>query len=143
MYWVGGDYYSRYESIKRRKFFGCKGPKLHYVKYGGLNTLHLRPNMRRAQNHIAHVVDDQGVRYMDIEDIEGIIVNYFTKLFLASSSLSMLDVLYCIKRYVYDDMNNALYKPYYKLEVKLAVKQMHPHKALGLDGMNPCFFSKF
>jgi len=34
-------------------------------------------------------------------------------------------------------------QPYTKLEVKLALKQMHPHKAPCRDGLNPYFFQKF
>ena len=38
------------------------------------------------------------------------------------------------------DMNVDLSKPFVAKEVEDALKQMHPSKAPGLDGMSPIFF---
>jgi len=40
-------------------------------------------------------------------------------------------------------MNEGLCAPYTRREVEVALKQMHPHKAPGPDGMNPFFYHKF
>lgn len=41
------------------------------------------------------------------------------------------------------EMNVDLIKPYTCVEVNEALKQMHPIKALGLDGMFSNFYQKF
>ena len=40
-------------------------------------------------------------------------------------------------------MNKNLIKDFTAKEVKSALQQMHPTKALGLDGMSAIFFQKF
>jgi len=40
------------------------------------------------------------------------------------------------------EANSKLCMPYTREKVDRALAQMHPHKAPGLDGMNPFFFQK-
>ena len=47
----------------------------------------------------------------------------------------MENVLSSVARVVTDGMNETLTQPYTKDEVRKALFQMHPSKALGLDGM--------
>ena len=42
-----------------------------------------------------------------------------------------------------DSMNVALSKPFVREEVEVAIKQMVPLKASGLDGMPPIFYQNF
>jgi len=69
--------------------------------------------------------------------------NFFGNLFMSSSPLEMSNVLECIMLRVNEDMNNFLCTPYTRERVDKALKQMHPHKASGPDGMNPFFYQKF
>jgi len=47
----------------------------------------------------------------------------------------------CVTPCVIDKIKEALCKPYSKLEVETAPNQMRPHKAPGLEGLNPFFSS--
>ena len=53
------------------------------------------------------------------------------------SSLRVID------RRVSDDTNDVLLKEFRVEEVRRALKQMHPTKSLGPDGMSPIFFQKY
>jgi len=55
----------------------------------------------------------------------------------------MEDVFDCVPLCVTEAMSNVLCAPYTREELDTALHQMHPHKAPGLDGMNPLFCQKF
>ena len=48
-----------------------------------------------------------------------------------------------LDRRVTEEMAQSLTQGYLEVEVKTALFQMHPSKALGYDGMSPFFFQKF
>ena len=48
-----------------------------------------------------------------------------------------------LDRRVTEEMAQSLTQGYLEVEVKTALFQMHPSKALGHDGMSPFFFQKF
>jgi len=52
----------------------------------------------------------------------------------------MGEVLECVEPRVIEEMNDVLCTPYFREEVETTLKQMHPHKAPGPDGMNPFFY---
>lgn len=74
-----------------------------------------------------------------MEIIRGYYVQIFTK-DPDGDDTSALDALECK---VTAEMNEALTKTYKIEEVLKAIKQMHPAKAPGPDGMTPLFFQKF
>ena len=53
------------------------------------------------------------------------------------------EVMEAMDRKVTDEMAQSLTQAYLEVEVKTALFQMHPSKALGHDGMSPFFFQKF
>ena len=71
------------------------------------------------------------------------LINYYQELFTSSNPISHGAALECIPRVITDHMNAALAAPFQVEEVKEALKQMAPLKALGPDGMPPLFYQHF
>jgi len=81
-----------------------------------------------------------GSMCLDLDDLEILITDYFSKLF-KSSNISFLDeVIGKVPAMVSEDMNEKLCFPYSAEEVEKTLKQMHPSKAPGLDELNPFFY---
>ena len=69
-------------------------------------------------------------------------MSYFTKLFRCTGVGNFDSTLCHIMPKVSEEMNIALECPFMDEEIKCAVFQMHPTKALGPDGMSPGFYQK-
>lgn len=74
------------------------------------------------------------------EDIQGVFVGYFSKLFTTKGNLDMEEVLRVVSCKATDDMQNELAQLFMEEEVTKALFQMHPCKAPGPDGMSAIFF---
>ena len=72
--------------------------------------------------------------------IEDIAFNYYSSLFKSSNPTAFTELLDAIQHKVSLAMNQNLIKDFTPIEVKVALKQMYPLKALGPDGMPPLFF---
>ena len=75
--------------------------------------------------------------------IEEVAVAYFEKLFTSSKPEEFSEILHAVQPKVTTDMNVEQTRVYMAQEVRLALKQMYPLKAPGLDGMPPFFFKHF
>lgn len=69
--------------------------------------------------------------------------SYFKSLFDTRGELDMQQVIYVVNPKVTAEMNAMLTEPYTTAEVVAALKQMHPTKAPGLDGMPTLFYKKY
>ena len=87
--------------------------------------------------------DNSGMWCKDTGEIAGIAEEYYKSLFTTSNNLNMDDVLASVDRVVTGEMVRNLVRPYTVEEVRIALFQMHPSKAPGLDGMSPFFFQRF
>ena len=99
--------------------------------------------MRRARNYIQSLADDDRWQQTEPNEIDAIIMNYFSVLFTTSNVHDMDDVINSVSLCVTPEMNTKLCINYTKKEIKIALKQMHPHKAPGPDDMNPFFYQRF
>ena len=88
-------------------------------------------------------MDENGNWYDSIDGIAEVAVSYFKNLYTTSYPTCILEVLDTIPTKVIADMNQFLIQEFTREEVKAALKQMHPTKALSPDGMSTIFLPKY
>ena len=88
-------------------------------------------------------MDENGNWYDSIDGIAEVAVSYFKNLYTTSYLTCILEVLDTIPTKVIADMNQFLIQEFTREEVKAALKQMHPTKALSPDGMSAIFLPKY
>ena len=98
---------------------------------------------RRRRNRIEGLCDKEGIWRENKEEVEGIILDYFKEIYSTSFPEEFGSSLEVIDRRVSDDMNDALLKEFQVEEVRRFLKQMHPTKSLGPDGMSSIFFQNY
>ena len=78
----------------------------------------------------------------DTANVEWKVVRLLSDLFTATPMLDT-DQLFGFEHHVSRSDNQFLLAPFQFEEFEIAIKQMHPDKASGLDGLNPAFFRSF
>ena len=87
--------------------------------------------------------DDEGVWQEEPKIVENIILDYFKSIFISDQPANFDASLEAMDRRVTPEMNQALLKEFRAEEVWSALKQMHPTKAPGPDGMSPIFYQTY
>ena len=84
--------------------------------------------------------DEQGLWCDDDESIAQAAISYFDSIYSSSHPSQIEEVTNAIPYKVTDDMNESLIREFTREEVVAALKQIHPNKAPGPDGMSAVFF---
>lgn len=115
--------------------------KLFWLAEGDENTrfFHSSATSRKKSNHIAYLLDDNNERVDSEEGMCHVVHDYFSKLF-AGDSTEEDNTHMNSPRKITEAQNTQLVKDLTFEEFTLAIKQMHPDKASGPDGLNPAFF---
>lgn len=121
--------------------------KQDWYREGDRNTkfFHSHATQHHEINQISMLKDAHGVLHSFDEALENIIKDYFRDIF-SSANPRMDDVQHLLSRMrprVTMEMITQLEQPFTKDEVVRALKQMHPFKSPGPDGMSPIFFQNF
>lgn len=77
--------------------------------------------------------------WVEKEQLDEHILPYFQTMFATSSNRRSMEFLESMGSWVTKEMNGDLSRCYTVEEVVTALKQMHPSKAPGSDGMPPLF----
>ena len=133
------------ESLIREEIIWNKRSRALWIKWGDRNTrfFHAMANQRRRKNSIVGLQDLKGVWNEDKERVEGIIMDYFTSIYRSNQPTSFEASISAISNKVSTDMNMKLIADFRAEEVWSVLKQMHPTKSPGLDGMSPIFFKNY
>ena len=107
------------------------------------NFFHSKASQRWKKNTISGIWDENGTWCDTNESIAVTTIAYFESLFITSNPCCISEVTDTIATRVTDEMNQGLIATFTKKEVVTALKQMHPTKALGPDGMSAIFFQKY
>ena len=70
-----------------------------------------------------------------------LLTEFYSNLFTSSNPHDLDRILDGVQIMVTEEMRAQLDKPYTRKEVGVAIREMAPLKAPGLDGMPPLFFS--
>ena len=95
------------------------------------------------RNLVMRIKDDEGRWHEKEEDVAKVFTSYFRSLFTSSGPQYLENVTDKVSTRVTAEMNSHLTKPFTQDEIFEALKQMHPTKAPGPDGMPAFFFQKF
>lgn len=87
--------------------------------------------------------DSKGMWQKEQGRIEGIILDYFAAIFKSDHPNNFEASLGAINTQVTPDMNDKLLAAFKEDEVERALKQMHPTKSPGPNGMSPIFYQKY
>ena len=119
--------------------------RVQWMMLGDRNTryFHSKASDRKRKNAISRIMDENGNWHETKEGIANVAVSYFEKLYTTSYPSHILEVTNKIPNKVSSEMNQSLIKEFTKEEVVAALKQMHPTKAPGPDGMSAIFFQKY
>lgn len=88
-------------------------------------------------------MDDGGTWHEEQLATQKIILDYFSSIFSSGQPSNFEASLDAVDKGVTPEMNNELLKEFKVDEVWKVLKQMHPTKSLGPNGMSPIFCKKY
>ena len=131
--------------LLNQEIYWAQRSRVSWLKHGDKNMkfFYSKASQRRRRNHIKGMKNAQDHWVDEIKDIAKVAVEYFDSLFCASSCDQVVECLNTVSGKVTPDMQEILSSDFSAEEIKAAVFQMGPTKALRLDGMNALFYQKF
>ena len=104
---------------------------------------HCRATERKRKNSILKIRDTSGQWRTNPNEVNHCLVEYFQKLFTSTNNLNPHEAVNSINTIISEDMRSQLSATFTTGEVQIALKQLTPLKAPGLDGMPPLFYQNF
>ena len=115
-----------------------------WLKCGDRNTrfFHSTVTQRRRRNRIEGLRDER-VWYDSQEDLERVILNYFSSIYSMDHPTSFDASLNAVAPWVTQEMNGELLRMFRVKKIRAALNQMHPTKAPSPNDMSSIFFQKY
>lgn len=133
-----------HELLLHEETYWKQRAKNYWLAEGDANTkfFHASASARKKTNHIDFLENDQGVQIQEHEAMSCIVKDYFTEVF-TNNRAGNINLTLVADRKVTGSQNERLVADVTYEEFTAAVKQMHPDKSSGPDGLNPAFFQQF
>lgn len=111
------------------------------LRDGDKNTafFHAKAANRLKRNHLSMLHDKDGNPQTSLEGIQKVVTSFYSELFSSSRAPISMEQLDFVGSRVDDTMVAELTRPYARDEIGQALKEMHPCKSPGPDGMPALF----
>ncbi|XP_057444702.1 uncharacterized protein LOC130736943 [Lotus japonicus] len=131
--------------LKQEEILWSQRSRATWLRHGDRNTkfFHQKATQRRKRNKIEELVDDDGRKWTDINNIARVLTDYFSQLFSTSNPTEIEGATSLVANRITEGHLAVLNSPFTREEVEEAIFHMHPTKAPGLDGLPALFFQKF
>lgn len=118
--------------------------KCFWLAEGDSNSkyFHAFASARKKSNLVSGLRTDEGLVVTEKEEMHKVVIDYFRTVFTERKHRVEME-LDGDERCITDNQNDELVADLSFKEFTVAVKQMHPDKASGPDGLNPAFFQNF
>ena len=133
------------EVMLREEIMWNQRSRALWIKYSDRNTkfFHATTNNRQRKNRIEGISDLEGRWKEGGEEVEDVILKYFTEIYSTTFPTEFEASLGAVDRRVSEAMNVELLKEFKEEEVLQALMQMHPTKSPDPDGMSSIFYQKY
>lgn len=118
--------------------------KSFWLTEGDANTkyFHAYASTRKRLNRVSQLKKDDGEVVVNHEEMCRVVKEYYNKLYDSERRDGDMGVE-SGSEIITEEQNNELVAEFTFEEFTTAVKQMHPDKSPGPDGLNPAFFQHF
>lgn len=129
------------ELMAQEETYWRQRAKVFWLEEGDTNShfFHASASLRKKMNHISFLKNEEGMAISDNDGMCALVKEYFENVFAGSCEIRH-NVAAGNDGLISKTQNANLVAEFSYEEFTIAVKQMHPKKASGPDGLNPAFF---
>ncbi|KAL6141367.1 hypothetical protein ACLB2K_059656 [Fragaria x ananassa] len=134
------------ELLQKEQAFWQQRSRVLWLAVGDLNTkyFHQKASNRRKKNTLRGLYNSGGQWCVEEGEIQAIVLDYYTSLFTTPNPAVDFEDLHGVPRVITEEVNQSLMREVITAEeVWRALKQMHPSKRPGPDGLSSIFYQQF